>query len=84
MTSIQILGMGCQRCRKIERNAQKALRTLRISATLERIEDIDTILQYNILATPALLINGEIVASDRVVSYDEIVQLLSIPEEITS
>lgn len=82
MITIQILGMGCTRCRKTEENAQKAIKSLGVDATLERIDDIDTLLKYDITATPAVVINGEIVSNDRVMEYDEFIKLLTEKDEM--
>ncbi len=76
MITIQILGMGCSRCRVTETNALKAIDALGVEASMERIEDIDTILKYDISATPGVLINGEIIANDRIVGFDEFIELL--------
>jgi len=80
MITIQILGMGCTRCRITEDNAQKAIKSLKLDASLERVDDIDTILQYDISATPAVLINGKIISNDRIVSYNEFINLLKASE----
>jgi small redox-active disulfide protein 2 len=80
MMQIEILGMGCSRCRIIRENIKKAIKALHLEASIATIEDIDRILQYDILGTPALLINGELVSSNRVISYEEMLELLNAIE----
>lgn len=81
MIQIEILGMGCSRCREIRKNTKKAIEELHLEASITTVEDIDRILQYDILGTPALLINGELVASNRIVSYEEMLELLNAIEK---
>ena len=80
MMQIEILGMGCSRCRIIRENTKKAIETLNLEASITTVEDIDRILQYDILGTPALLINGELVSSNRSIDYEEMLELLNAIE----
>ncbi|MGB0862680.1 MAG: thioredoxin family protein [Saprospiraceae bacterium] len=80
MIQIEILGMGCSKCRTIHKNAQKAIEMLQIEASIITVEDIDRILKYDILGTPALLINGDLVSSNRSIEYEEMLELLSAIE----
>ena len=76
MLTIQLLGMGCTKCKSMEIHLQKAIETLGIKASIERIEDIETLLSYGITGTPALIINGKVVSNNRVVAYEELTKLL--------
>lgn len=69
---IKILGTGCPNCRKLEANAKKALKALGIEATVEKIEDIQDIMAYGVMSTPALVINEQVKIMGRVASPDEI------------
>ncbi|MEO9870641.1 thioredoxin family protein [Ekhidna sp.] len=62
MKTIKILGMGCPKCKQTEAVVQKAIKELGIDAEVIKVEDIQQIMQYNILSTPALVID-EVVKS---------------------
>lgn len=73
---IQVLGPGCQRCRTLTANAEKAIQELGVEATVEKVEDVREIARYRILATPALVIDGQVKSAGRVLSPQEIQALL--------
>jgi len=69
---IKILGTGCPRCKTVYANAQRAIAELNIAAKLEKVEDIDEILRYSVMMTPAVVINGRVRASGRIPSVEEL------------
>ncbi len=69
---IKVLGTGCAKCKKLYAEAEKAVASSGISATLEKVEDINDILNYGVMMTPALVIDEEVKASGRVVPSSEI------------
>jgi small redox-active disulfide protein 2 len=73
---IEILGTGCQRCKNLEANVRIALEKTGKKAEIVKVADIQDILSYGIMGTPALVINGKIMAQGRVPSVDEIVKML--------
>ena len=73
MKEIKVLGTGCAKCKKLESLAIVAMKTADVEADLEKVEDLDAIMSYDILATPALVVNGEVVSAGRLPSVDEIV-----------
>jgi small redox-active disulfide protein 2 len=73
---IQVLGPGCQRCKTLTANAEKAIQELGVEATVEKVEDVREIMRYRILATPALVIDGQVKSAGRVLSLQEIQALL--------
>lgn len=73
---IRVLGPGCQRCKTLAANAEKAVQELGIDATVEKVEDVREIARYRILATPALVVDGELKSAGRVLSPQEIQALL--------
>lgn len=73
---IQVLGPGCQRCKTLTANAEKAIQELGVEATVEKVEDVREIMRYRILATPALVIDGQVKSAGRVLSPQEIRALL--------
>ena len=78
MRHVQVLGAGCPRCAKLFENAQKAVANAGISAKVEKVSDMDVITEFGVMATPALVIDGEVKAVGRVLTADEIKRLLSV------
>ena len=74
---IEILGVGCPKCKKLYENVQEALKATGIEAELEKVEDIDKITEYGVMITPALVIEGEIKTTGNVLTSEEIEKLLS-------
>ncbi|PIQ15942.1 MAG: redox-active disulfide protein 2 [Flavobacteriales bacterium CG18_big_fil_WC_8_21_14_2_50_32_9] len=76
MTEIKVLGPGCPKCKNTYSNVLEALKQTNIEANVEKIEDIEEMMKYNILTTPVLMINGEIKVKGRIAQVSEIVELL--------
>lgn len=76
MKLIQILGPGCARCEALAKNVTEAVKQLGISAEIEKVTDINQITSFGVMATPALVVNGEVKLSGKVASVDEIKKLL--------
>ncbi|MDP8216728.1 MAG: thioredoxin family protein [Candidatus Kaelpia imicola] len=74
---IEILGMGCPKCKQLFDNAEKALNELGIEAELVKVEDMDKITEYGVMTTPALVVDGKVKVAGKVPSSDEIKGLLS-------
>jgi small redox-active disulfide protein 2 len=72
---IKILGAGCPNCKRLEKLAREAVADLGVDATVTKVTDFDQIMAYDILATPALVVDEVVVASGRVPPKDEIVAL---------
>jgi len=70
--NIKILGTGCTKCEALKEITSKIVRENNFSAEIEKVDDIVEILSYNILSTPALVINEKVVFSGRVPSESEI------------
>ncbi len=73
---IKILGTGCPKCKTLEQITRDVVSKYGIEATVTKVEDIMEILKYNIMTTPALVIDGKVVIKGRVPSADEIKLLL--------
>ena len=73
---IKILGSGCARCDSLEKLTRKAVDELHLDATVEKVGDIQEILSYSVLCTPALVINNKVVLSGKVPHMTEIKSLL--------
>lgn len=74
--NIKILGTGCPNCRTLESRAKEAALQLNLEANFEKVEDIEKIISYGIMKTPALVINENVVVSGRVPSVEEIKEIL--------
>lgn len=74
---IKILGTGCSRCRTLETLTRKVVNDNQIEANITKVEDVIEIMKYNIMTTPALVIDGKVVAKGRIPSADEIKQFLT-------
>ena len=76
MTTIQVLGTGCKKCAQLQQSAEQAIAELGIPATVEKIEDINRIVEFGVMMTPALVIDGKVKLVGTVASPSEIKQLL--------
>lgn len=79
MTKIQILGSGCDKCRKLADNAKLAAERLNLPCEIEKIEEINQITAFGVMMTPALAVNGKVVSSGKVLTADEIAGFLTAP-----
>ena len=73
---IEVLGMGCAKCAKLEENARAAVAALGLEATVEHVKDMDRILDYGVMITPGLVVDGKVVASGKVPSSEDIQKLI--------
>lgn len=75
--NIKILGSGCANCKKLQANTEEAIKELKIDATIEKVEDINQIIDYGVMKTPALVVDEKVKASGRVLSTEEIKEILA-------
>jgi small redox-active disulfide protein 2 len=73
---IQVLGTGCGKCKTLHEAVKKAVQETGVDALVEKVEDIQTIMAFEILMTPGLVINGEVKAAGRVPNVDEIKKII--------
>lgn len=73
---IKILGSGCPNCRKLHENTEHALKELKLEAVIEEVKDIEKIIDYGVMKTPALVVDEKVKSSGRVLSVEEIRKLL--------
>jgi small redox-active disulfide protein 2 len=80
MKTIQILGMGCPKCKKLTENVQVALSEAGKATDykVEKIEDIQKITSYGFVMTPAIAMDGKVVSSGKVLSPDDVKKLLKL------
>ena len=75
---IEILGMGCPKCKKLYENALAAVKELNAQAEVSKVENIQKIMDYGIMTTPAIVIDGEVKAAGRIPAPDEIKKWISV------
>jgi len=76
MKKIQILGTGCVKCMKLAENAEKAAKELGIEFEIQKVQDIKEIMNYGVMMTPGLAIDGQVKAVGKVLSVEDIKKLL--------
>ena len=76
MKKIQILGTGCPKCKKLAENAAAAAEAVGGEYEIEKITDINEIMKFGVMMTPALAVDGEIKAVGKVISAEEIKSLI--------
>ena len=69
---IQILGTGCPKCRQLEANAREAVAAKGVEAEVEKVTDIDQIMEMGVMMTPALVIDGEVRSVGKVLTVEQI------------
>lgn len=74
---LTIYGSGCAKCNRLTENAEAAARTLGISYDLDKVTDINGIIDAGVMNTPALAVDGRIVVAGKVPSADKIEKLLT-------
>ena len=73
---IKILGSGCAKCNALEAAAEKALKQLGREVKIDHVRDFAQIAAYGVMTTPALVLNGRVLTSGRVLSAEEIAELI--------
>ena len=77
MKKIQILGSGCPKCKALAQNAETAAKELGLEYTLEKVTDIKEIMKFGVMATPAIVIDGQVKVVGKVLSPEQIKAMLS-------
>ena len=75
---IKVLGPGCPKCKSLEKKVINTLAEMDVAASVTKVEDIMKIMEYGVMATPGLVINGKVVYSGGIPSTDEIKKLISL------
>ncbi len=73
---IKVLGPGCPKCKTTYNNVLEALKQTGVEAQVEKIEDIEEMMKYNVLTTPVLMIDEVAIIKGRVADVNEIKKLL--------
>jgi small redox-active disulfide protein 2 len=75
--NIKVLGTGCAKCHNLLKNVKEAVADIQVDAVVEEVNDIKQIMQYSILMTPGLVIDGKVVSSGSVPDKDAIKKLIN-------
>lgn len=73
---IQVLGTGCPKCKKLAENADAAARELGVDYLLEKVTDIQRIMDFGVMLTPALAVDGKVLFSGKVPDVQDLVTML--------
>lgn len=74
---IKVLGPGCTKCHQLGKTTREVVEELGIDASIEEVKDINKIIEYQVLITPGLVLNDELVCSGKVPSKAEISQFIT-------
>lgn len=74
---LSIYGSGCAKCQKLAKNAEAAAQALDLEYEIEKVTDMNQIIDAGIMRTPALMADDEILVEGKVATPDEIRQMLS-------
>jgi len=74
---IKILGSGCKKCHQLEKNVRDTVEKMQITADIEHVSDIEKIIGYGVMSTPALVVNNKVLSTGKVLKEKELVGILS-------
>ncbi len=77
MKRIEILGPGCPKCKQMAENAEEAAKALGVEYELVKITDLGVMMGYRVMATPAIVVDGEVKSSGKLLSPEDIKQYLA-------
>jgi small redox-active disulfide protein 2 len=69
---IQVLGTGCAKCKQLTASAEKAVAELGLGVAVEKVEDLREIMKFKVMSTPALVVDGQVRSTGKVLSPDEV------------
>ncbi len=73
---VKILGAGCGKCQQMVSVVQEVIAEHQLEVTVEKVEDIVDIMEFNVMTTPALVVDGVVVLKGRLPSKDEVLEFL--------
>jgi small redox-active disulfide protein 2 len=76
MKKIQILGTGCPKCKALTQNAEAAAKELGIEYQIEKVTDINEIMKFGVMITPALAVDGKVKIAGKVLSVEQLKEIL--------
>jgi small redox-active disulfide protein 2 len=69
---IQVLGTGCAKCKELTASAEKAVAELGLGVPVEKVEDVREIMKFKVMSTPALVVDGQVKSTGRVLSPEDV------------
>ncbi|WP_228237499.1 thioredoxin family protein [Allomuricauda sp. M10] len=75
--TVKILGTGCPKCQNLTKMVKEVIAENQVNASVEKVEDIMDIMQYNVMLTPALVVDEKVVMKGRIPSKEEILALFN-------
>lgn len=78
--TIKVLGSGCLNCKKLYQSAEETIKELNVNIDLEYVIDMQRIIAYGVMSTPALVINEKVVSQGRILSKEDIIKLIESNE----
>ncbi len=69
---IKVLGTGCAKCKALEERTREAVNSLGVNAEIIKVTDVSDIMEYDVMITPALVVNENVKSFSRVPSVEEI------------
>ena len=76
MKDVKVLGPGCAKCVELMKQTELAIRELNLECSLEKVTDIDKIISYGVMMTPALVVDGIVKVSGKVPSLEDIKKMI--------
>ncbi|MBT3882074.1 MAG: thioredoxin family protein [Campylobacteraceae bacterium] len=73
---IEILGTGCAKCKQLEENAKLAIAKIGGFHSIEKVDDIMKIMEYNVVSTPGLVVDGKVLSTGKLLNPQEIIDLI--------
>ena len=76
MKKLQILGTGCAKCKKLAEEAEKAAKELSLAYELVKVTEMERIVKFGVMSTPALVVDGVVKVAGRIPSAEELKQMI--------
>lgn len=73
---IEVLGSGCAKCKRLEKNVKEAVKNTGVKAEIVKVEDISKIMARGVMMTPALAIDGKVVSTGKVLSKEDVAKFI--------
>ena len=81
MKDIKVLGTGCSNCNATEKLIEKVAKEQNVAVNIIKVDDIQEIMEYNVMSTPAVVIDEKVIIKGRVPSVDEVISFLKTNED---
>jgi len=81
MKTIKVLGTGCANCNTTEKLIEKIAKDENIAIDIVKVSDIQKIMEYDVMSTPAIVINEKVIIKGRVPSVEEVKEFISSADE---